>query len=214
LVASPLAFEDQMTRHYVVAAALMLLLGAGAVGAFALTRGSENDGAYRGSKVPSGQSLPPFVLRDHRGTVVRAKALEGKVVVLTFLETKCREACPFIAGQIGIAFRRMQPAQREGVTAVAISTHPEDDTPATARAFLQRERAERFIHYLVGSEKELRPVWRAFKILSAFETGDADVHSAPVRIYDRESRWVTTLHAGADLTPANLIHDVTLAQES
>lgn len=205
-----------MTRHYVVAAAVaMLVLAAGAVGGLALTgRGSESDGAYRGSKVPSEQALPPFVLRDHRGTVVRATALEGKVVVLTFLETKCREACPFIAGQIGIAFRRMSPAQREGVTAVAISTHPEDDTPATARAFLRRERAEPFIHYLVGSESDLRPIWRAFQILPAFDTGDADVHSAPVRIYDRESQWVTTLHAGADLTPANLIHDVTLAQES
>jgi protein SCO1/2 len=203
-----------MTRHYAVAAVAVLLLGAGAVGGLALTRGSESGSAYRGSKVPSGHSLPPFVLRDHRGTVVRARALEGKVVVLTFLETKCREACPFIAGQIGIAFRGMSTAQREGVTAVAISTHPRDDTPATARAFLRRERAERFVHYLVGSEKELRPVWRAFYILSAFDTGDADVHSAPVRIYDRESQWVSTLHAGVDLTPANLIHDVMLAQES
>jgi protein SCO1/2 len=204
-----------MTRHYVVAAAVaMLVLGAGALGGLALTERSESDSAYRGSKVPSGQSLPPFVLRDHRGTVVRATALEGKVVALTFLETKCSEACPFIAGQIGIAFRRMAPAQREGVTAVAISTHPKDDTPATARAFLRRERAERFIHYLVGSERQLRPVWRAFQILPAFDTGDADVHSAPVRIYDRKSRWVSTLHAGIDLTPANLIHDVTLAQES
>jgi cytochrome oxidase Cu insertion factor (SCO1/SenC/PrrC family) len=204
-----------MTRHYVLAAAVaVLVVGAGAVVGLALTGSSESGGAYRGSKVPSGESLPRFLLRDHRGTVVRGNALAGKVVVLTFLETKCREACPFIAGQIGIAFRRMSPPQREGVIAVAISTHPRDDTPATARAFLRRERAERFIRYLVGSEKELRPVWRAFQILPAFDTGDADVHSAPVRIYDRHSRWVTTLHAGIDLTPANLIHDVTVAKES
>jgi protein SCO1/2 len=158
--------------------------------------------------------LPPFVLRDQRGTAVRASELAGKVVVLTFLETKCTEACPFIAGQIGIAFRRMSPAQRQGVTAVAISTHPGDDTPASVRAFLRRERADPFVRYLVGSERQLRPVWRAFQILPALDTGDADVHSAPVRIYDREGEWVSTLHAGVDLRPENLIHDVMLAKAS
>jgi hypothetical protein len=37
------------------------------------------------------------------------------------------------------------------------------------------------------------------------------MHSAPVRIYDREGRWRSTLHAGVDLTPANLAHDIGLA---
>jgi cytochrome oxidase Cu insertion factor (SCO1/SenC/PrrC family) len=203
-----------MARYYVVAAAAGLVLSAGAVAGVALTGSSDGEPAYRGSKVPSGQMLPPFVLRDQRGAVVRASDLAGEVVVLTFLETKCTEACPFIAGQIGIAFRRMSPAQRRGVTALAISTHPEDDTPASARAFLRRERADPFVRYLIGSERQLRPVWRAFQILPALDTGDADVHSAPVRIYDRESTWVTTLHAGVDLRPENLIHDVLLAKVS
>jgi hypothetical protein len=32
-----------------------------------------------------------------------------------------------------------------------------------------------------------------------------------VRIYDRNGTWVTTLHPGADLTEANLAHDIRAA---
>jgi hypothetical protein len=37
------------------------------------------------------------------------------------------------------------------------------------------------------------------------------MHSAPVRVYDAEGRWRSTLNAGVDLTPANLAHDLRLA---
>lgn len=32
-----------------------------------------------------------------------------------------------------------------------------------------------------------------------------------MRIYDRESVWVATLHAGVDLNEDNLLHDIRLA---
>jgi hypothetical protein len=32
-----------------------------------------------------------------------------------------------------------------------------------------------------------------------------------VRIYDRDGEWVATQHAGADLSPQNLAHDLRLA---
>lgn len=57
----------------------------------------------------------------------------------------------------------------------------------------------------------MRRVWSAFKTLSSLESGQDTVHSAPVRIYDRTGVWVTTLHAGADLTEANLVHDIRVA---
>jgi hypothetical protein len=49
-----------------------------------------------------------------------------------------------------------------------------------------------------------------FQILSSLESGKDILHSAPVRIYVG-GIWVATLHAGVDLTPANLAHDVRIA---
>jgi hypothetical protein len=45
-------------------------------------------------------------------------------------------------------------------------------------------------------------------VLAVAPGGNANVHSAPVRIYDPRGTWVSTLAAGVDLTPANLAHDV------
>jgi hypothetical protein len=54
-------------------------------------------------------------------------------------------------------------------------------------------------------------VWNEFQVLSSLESGHDTLHSAPVRIYDRRGMWVATLHAGADLTEANLAHDIRVA---
>jgi hypothetical protein len=79
------------------------------------------------------------------------------------------------------------------------------------RAFLRRHRAVGEIRYLNRPQAELRRVWRAYQVVSAAETGNADTHSAPVRIYSRSARWLATQHAGADLSVANLVHDIALA---
>ena len=68
-------------------------------------------------------------------------------------------------------------------------------------------RPERF----ATSTERLRscdPVWRAFEVVSSLDSGDSNLHSAPVRVYDGEGRWRSTLHPGVDLTPANLAHDL------
>lgn len=168
------------------------------------------EATYRGSQPPAFLTLPDFELRDADGRVVRSSDLAGKVAVVTFLETQCREACPVIAERIRDAGRRLGPA-REDVAFVAVSTHPGDDTPANVREFLRRHRVAGDVRYLIGSESELRPVWSRFQVLPAVDSGDANVHSAPVRVYDRRGVWVSTLNAGADLTAANLAHDVETA---
>ena len=135
----------------------------------------------------------------------------GKAVAITFLDTQCTEACPVIAAQIARGMALLPPANRRRVAAIAITVDPDEDTPRRVRRFLREQGALGKLHYAVGSLAELRPVWNAFQVLPSVETGDDDIHSAPVRIFDRRGRWVSTLHAGGDLTPASLAHDLRLA---
>ena len=176
------------------------LLGALAVVlGFLLTRGG--DGAdFRGSRPPEGLEMPAAAY-----TV--APELRGKAAAVTFLDTQCTEACPIVAAQIGRAIRLLGD-ERSRVLAVAFSVDPVNDTPARIRTFLARFRAEEELRYVDGSVAELRPVWSSFKILPSADTGDSNMHSAPVRVYDPEGRWRSTLHPGVDLTPANLAHDL------
>ncbi|HUG64231.1 MAG TPA: SCO family protein [Gaiellaceae bacterium] len=202
------------------AAALVIASAVGlAVAAVASFAGgsspADGDSRYRGSEPPAGIAMPEFSLPNYDGRLIRSNALRGHVTVLTFLDSQCTESCPVIAWTVARVLDRLTRAERKDVEAVAISTDPAEDTPASVRRFLASNRANGKLQYVGGGEpeRELRRVWKAFQILSSLESGHDTLHSAPVRIYDRTGTWVATLHAGADLTEANLAHDILVALE-
>lgn len=155
--------------------------------------------------------LPAFRLRSYDGRVVDASDLRGRIAIVTFLDTKCKEACPIVASVVAEAIDALTPSERRDVVAIAITSDPRVDTPAAIRAFLGRRHALGRIDYLIGPIVTLERIWRSFLVLSSFDSGDADVHSAPVRVYSRGGEWLATEHVGVDLTPANLVHDVKVA---
>jgi protein SCO1/2 len=176
-----------------------------------LLLGRGGEGAdFRGNEAPDGFTVPPFELQDDEGRLVRAAELRGKALAVTFLDAQCTEACPLIAAQIGQAVRALGDRRSE-VEALAISVDPIRDTPARIEAFLRRYRAKGELRYLDGTVAELRPVWKAFAVAASHDTGNSNMHSAPVRVYDGEGRWRSTLHSGVDLTAANLAHDLRTA---
>jgi cytochrome oxidase Cu insertion factor (SCO1/SenC/PrrC family) len=201
-----------MRRRVLLAAVVGVLLVAGAATAAVLLLGSESGrDAYRGSRPPAAIPLPEFAIPDSSGAIVSSRDLEGEVVLVTFLDSQCTEACPIIASQIARALDTLEAGERASVAPLAISTDPDEDTPASVRDFLRKNRAEGRLRYLVAPVDELRPVWDAFQIATSYDTGVDTLHSAPVRIYDRDGVWVSTLHAGADLTTESLVHDIRAA---
>ena len=96
---------------------LGLLLGALVVALYERYPASEirgpSQGRFIGSETPAVITMPPFSLRDYDGSLVRSSELRGKVVVLTFLDTKCREACPIIAGEVATAWRLLSRRERQ-----------------------------------------------------------------------------------------------------
>jgi cytochrome oxidase Cu insertion factor (SCO1/SenC/PrrC family) len=184
-------------------AALAVVLG------FVLTRdGEEVD--FRGSQPPEGLTMPEFNVELDDASFLRSAELRGRAVAVTFLDTQCTEACPIAATQIGEAMRLLGD-ERDRIVALAFSVDPEHDTVRSIRTFLSRSRAEGLIRYVDASVENLRPVWSAFQIQPSVETGNSNLHSVPVRVYDSDGRWRSTLHPGVDLTAANLAHDLEAA---
>lgn len=194
----------------------LVLLGALAA-AFGLMTEDEGIGGltlskkYRGSKPPAGLALPSFTLRGYSGETVRSADLRGKVVLITFLDSQCTEACPIIAAQIARTVDGLAAEDRAALEPLAISTDPREDTATSVRQFLARQHAVGRLRYLTKPMPEIRLAWKSFKILSSQESGSDTLHSAPVRIYDPQGFWVSTLHAGVDLSPSNLAHDIGVA---
>lgn len=206
------------TRTIIAFAAGSVVLIAAAAAALLLathtTGGTEDSaapssGPYRGSEPPGINKLPTFALPQYDGRgLIRSADLHGHVAVATFVDSACRQSCPIIIGVLGRALRQLSRTEHRQVIAFAISVDPRVDTPAHVRRFLTQRRALGELNYLVAPVAQMKPIWKQFHVLSAAETGNADLHSADVRVFDRNGLWVSTLNAGADLSIPNVVHDI------
>ncbi len=132
----------------------------------------------------------------------------GKVVVLTFLYSTCKDTCPILADQIRGALDDLGSA---APPALAISVDPAGDTPDRARAFLLERRLAGRMRYLLGTKEQLEPVWRGYAVQPQSEDFE---HSAYVLLIDKAGRQRIGFPVNR-LTPEGLAHDVRLlARES
>jgi protein SCO1/2 len=189
-------------RLALMLAASFVLLGALGVVLFA-GGGSHAGGAgFDGSLPPD--NLPPadFALRDQDGRVARLGDYRGGPVILTFMYSTCRDVCPLTAYQIRGA---MDQIGRD-IPTLAISVDPKNDTELNAKRFVNRTGLTGRMRFLLGTEKELAPIWKAYAIRPQGKGFD---HSAYVLLIDGQGRrrvsWPTD-----KLTPEGLAHDLRL----
>src|SRR4051794_6202134 len=196
---------------------LALLSGAAALALAALvvvslTMGRESTGqpakapkdAFAGALMPPGAHAPDFALRDQDGRLVRMSAFRGRPVIVTFLYADCTGSCPAQAQQIKGALDDLG----HDLPAVAVSVDPAHDDARAARHFLDVQGMRRRIHFVLGSERQLEPVWKGFAI-------------APQRPGHEHQSWMTLVdkrgvqrvgYPGAEVTPERLAHDLRILE--
>lgn len=146
-----------------------------------------------------------FALRDQDGRTVRVAGLRGSPVVVSFMYTTCRDACPTMTQQIRGALDDLG----RDVPVLAISVDPANDTPGRARAFVAKQQMTGRMRFLLGSEAELQRVWRTFGIQPQGAGGRE--HSASVVLLDASG--VARVSFPVDqLTPEGVEHDLRVLQ--
>ena len=182
-----------------VTATLALAAAAGVI-LFARPGDRIGSTAFAGAIRPD---IPPqdFRLRDQDGRPVTLREFRGRVVVLTFMYTTCRDTCPLTATQIRGALDELG----RDVPALAVSVDPVNDTPERARQFLfKRGLGHDRMRFLLGSRAQLQPIWKAYGIRPQ---GSAFDHSAYVLLIDRRGRQRIGFPV-QQLTPEDLAHDI------
>jgi protein SCO1/2 len=112
---------------------------------------------------PPPTAPPQFTLHDQNGHPVSPQDARGDVLVMTFLYSTCRTLCPMQAQAIGQA---LTEAGAKDVQVYGVSVDPVGDTPANARRFLRRTGLEGApVKILLGTRRELEPVWREYGIV-------------------------------------------------
>jgi protein SCO1/2 len=153
-------------------------------------------GAQRAAEIPPAT----FALRDQEGRAVSARDTRGGVTVLTFMYSTCQDSCPVVASQIRGALDDLG----HDVPVLAISVDPANDTPLSAKRFVNRQSLTGRMRFLLGSRAQLAPVWKEFAIKPQ---GKGFEHSAYVVLLDRAGRQRIAFPFDK-LTPEGLAHDI------
>ena len=193
--------------------------------------------SFRGTTLNPPDPAPPFTLKDQFGRSVSLSDFSGKVVALTFLYTNCPDICPIITENLHQTYSLLGDATDE-VAFVAISVDPERDSVEQAYRYSQQKEMLSKWAYLVGSRKQLAPIWAAYYVAAepdpVVQDGEVDQstaspgegvggdtnahdgddfytvsHSAPVYLIDRRGNR-RIIFTGLSLDPQPLVHDIRL----
>jgi len=155
---------------------------------------------------------PDFVLRDSTGKLVRLSQFRGRAVLLTFIYDHCPDVCPLIVANLHSALLGLGP-QASKVQVVAVSVDPRGDTPTTVAKFLAAHEMTGRMEYLIGSLKELAPVWRAYGVGVTGTPDSREVgHSAFV--YGITASGKRLALYPSEFKPGWIVHDVPILAAS
>lgn len=149
-------------------------------------------GPYEGTPL-EGQS-PDFQLLDQTGATVRLSDYRGKVVVLTFMDSQCREVCPLTAIHLQEAARDLGD-QASMVGFLGINVNVEANRVSDVAETTQKWHLDEIPtwHFLTGSADELELVWKSYDIavLPPPQSGGELSHTPGVFVIDPqgEKRW-------------------------
>lgn len=204
-------------RHQLtlIAAAVSALIAALAVALLTHPSSATSGGAigptskFAGPVLPAGLHAAPFSLNDQDGRRTTLTQYHGRVVVLSFMYSGCRDTCPLMATEIRGALDEL-PGQGRSVPVLAITVDPAHDTRESARAFIAREQLTGRMRFLLGSYRQLRPIYKRYAIQPEFNQAGHELshgHSSFVLLIDRRGLLRVGFPAGA-LVPEDLAHDI------
>jgi protein SCO1/2 len=142
-----------------------------------------------------GDAVPDFTLIDQRRESARLSALQGKVVAITFIYTRCPlpNFCFRMSNNFGVLHRRFADRMGKDLVLLSITFDPEHDQPETladyARTWAKDDKDWRF---LTGPTADVNKIGREFGVNSWQDEGLL-THSLHTVIVDRQGRIAANL---------------------
>jgi protein SCO1/2 len=153
---------------------------------------------------------PNFTLKNQFGQPISLSQYRGKAVLLTFVYVHCPDVCPLITAALRSTVDKLG-AKAKSLAVVEISVDPVGDTVPAVTKYLSERGVLHSFQYLVGTRKQLAPVWAKYNIQ---QVPDAKLHrlighTGIVFGIDAKGK-VRTYYPSTPLKPSWMIHDVPL----
>lgn len=153
---------------------------------------NSSESAYEGTWL-SGEATD-FTLTDQNNVEISLSDFRGQVVVLTFMDSQCKEVCPATASHLRAANVALREEAAQAVfLAVNVNTEAnavEDVAIATEKWRLNEIHSW---HFLTGNKELLESVWTDYGIgvVLPEKEGDELIHTPGVFLIDQtgQKRW-------------------------
>lgn len=83
-----------------------------------------------------------LVTQDGRRVKFFSDVLKGRVVVISFVQTQCKNACPLVTRKLTLVRDQLEAQLGRPLQFVSISLNPAQDTPAALKDFAKRHEAD------------------------------------------------------------------------
>ena len=155
--------------------------------------------------VPLGQSIPDFTLTDQNGQRVSLASLRGKVVVVSFIYSRCPlpDYCPRIMANLAALRDRFVDQLGTELTLLTVTFDPKYDTPETLKGYAQSHNADVYGWlFLSGSAAEIARACSLFGVEYWPDEG-LITHTLQTAVIDRQGILRATVE-GKSFTPRQL----------
>jgi len=182
-----------------------LLLTLLMVGALAACQGSAEGQSYQGTEFPDRPLAPDFRLVDQMGREAALSDSRGKLVVLTFLDSRCVDVCPLTAVMLREAAKALGASSGQ-VAFLGLNTNSFAAEIEDVRLWTEENRLGEIAgwRFLTGAPPELEAVWKGYFIAVDITSDGHDdhqhvSHTAGIYLIDRQGRerWYLGVEADA-----------------
>ena len=166
----------------------------------------KNNQAYEGTELTG--AAPDFRLTDQHGSSVSLSDFRGKVVVLTFMDSKCTDTCPLTAAHFRKVYEQLDKNEADQVVFLGVNVNVEAGSVTDVLEITQAWHLDEIPnwHFLTGGQDSLEPVWNDYGV-SAEHSHDtsAIMHTPGTFLIDPlgQQRWYVStpfFGEGAELT--------------
>jgi len=139
---------------------------------------------------PKNWIAPNFTLPDHRGQQISLAQFHGRVTLVSFTSSVCKQQCPLVGRALATVDRQLGPLAKKTVL-LNVSVDPEADTLKTVNHFARKMGWTPYTWYYVwAARSKMRPIWRAYDVYvpnppPILKPGKSVIHLAAVAIVDQ-----------------------------
>ncbi|HIE63019.1 MAG TPA: SCO family protein [Candidatus Poseidoniales archaeon] len=133
--------------------------------------GEEEIDIFYGEDIVPAVHAEDFTLIDENGQEFTLSSLEGKIVVIAFLFTRCPDICPIVSANLAYISQELGDHYENDVAILSITVDPWTDNTSVLANYAS-DRGLNWPH-LTGGLEVLEPVWVNFDV--GLKTYDSDL---------------------------------------